>query len=82
MPVEDAIKAYAKLSKDIFSHKKRFGDGKYSAKRLEAAVKEIVKERAGDTGYGILDSRTRDEICRTYALSLNLMSVCCSRYCL
>lgn len=80
MPVGDAIEAYAELSKDIFSKKQHFWDDKYSATSLEAAVKKIVERHAGDTGPGILDSRTGDELCRTYVFYTHLVSVCCSQY--
>lgn len=65
MCIDDAIAAYVELSKDIFSKKQSFRDGKYSAKGLEAAVKKIVEEHAGDTGPGIMDPVPEDKICRT-----------------
>lgn len=72
MPIEDAIEAYAKLSEGIFSQKKYFGDGQYSATRLEAAMTEIVERHTGDTGPGILDPRTGDNLCRTYVVYVEL----------
>lgn len=66
MPVEKAIEAYVELSKDVFSEKQSFKDGKYSAAGLEAAVKKIVEQYAGDEGSVILDSHTGNELCRTY----------------
>lgn len=80
MSVDDAIRAYAKLSKKVFSEVKWVGDGKYKATRLEAAVKEIVKEYTGNAETGILEYCSTDDCCRTYVLyafisSLNLVHI-------
>lgn len=71
MSVDDTIKAYVKLSKKVFADPASgaAADGRYKASNLEEAVREIVKEYAGDAEAGIMDPRSRDNICRTYASS-------------
>lgn len=66
MSVDNAIHAYARLSKTVFSEVKRSGDGKYKATKLEAAVKEIVEQYTGDPEAEILESGNSDDFCRTY----------------
>ncbi|EIM79527.1 FabD/lysophospholipase-like protein [Stereum hirsutum FP-91666 SS1] len=67
MSVDDAIQAYAKLSKKVFSQTKNglAPDGRYKASNLEDAVKTIVKEYGDDSMAGIVDSRSGDGVCRT-----------------
>lgn len=67
MSVDDAIQAYAKLSKKVFSQTKRglAPDGRYKASNLEDAVKTILKEFGADTKAGIVDSRSGDGVCPT-----------------
>lgn len=80
MPIDDAIRAYATLSKSVFSEVKRRGDGKYKATNLEAAVKQIVEQYAGETGPGIFDPRGEGEVCRTYVLvCFYSIYLCCSQ---
>lgn len=64
MSVDDAIRAYTALAKKVFSKVKMFGDGKYKATNLEAAVREIVGKYAHDAETTMLDVRPKDDICR------------------
>lgn len=68
MSVDDAIQAYAKLSKKVFSQTKNglAPDGRYKASNLEDAVKTIIKEHGDDTKVEIVDSRSGDGVCSTY----------------
>lgn len=66
MSVDSAIRAYAKLSKSVFSKVKRNGDGKYRATKLEAAVKEIVRQYTGDAETRIMEYREGADLCRMY----------------
>ena len=65
MSVDDAIKCYENLSKKIFSDMKWVGDGKYKATRLQNAIKDIVKEKVGDTEAPLFDDGTRGRVCKT-----------------
>lgn len=49
MSVEGAINAYLTMASRAFSETKTFGDGKFKATNLENAIREIVKERTGDS---------------------------------
>lgn len=68
MSVEDALHKYAELSKEVFSESKRFGDGKFKASKLEAAMKTVIAaQRAASDN---VDARMRDDescgpLCRT-----------------
>jgi uncharacterized protein (UPF0335 family) len=47
MSVEDAIKAYGQLTKEVFSDVKSPGsDGRFKASKLEKAIKEIVRAKS------------------------------------
>lgn len=67
MSMDDAIQAYAKLSKKVFSQTKNglAPDGRYKASNLEDAVKTILQEYGADTKTGIVDSRSGDGVCPT-----------------
>jgi hypothetical protein len=66
MSVEDAIKAYGELSKEVFSHVKPPGSaGRFKASKLEKAIKQIVRAKSASQNpeEGLED--TRDNACRT-----------------
>ncbi|KAJ7827150.1 hypothetical protein B0H14DRAFT_3144712 [Mycena olivaceomarginata] len=68
MSVEDAIKAYGELSKEVFSHVKPPGSaGRFKASKLEKVIKQIVRAKSAsqDPEEGLED--TRDNACRTFA---------------
>jgi len=65
MDIDTAIKHYDALAKHVFSHPKRWkGEGKFKAKRLEEAMKAVIKEATGDSEALLLE---HDEAkrCRT-----------------
>jgi len=65
MDVFTAIKHYDTMVKDVFSHpKKRPGDGKFKATKLEAAIKSIVKDVTGNSESPLLE-RNESTGCRT-----------------
>lgn len=64
MDVNTAIGCYDKLAKRVFSHPKRFGEGKFKAKKLEAAIRSVVKEVTEDSESALLED-DEAEICRT-----------------
>ncbi|KAJ7840815.1 FabD lysophospholipase-like protein [Mycena olivaceomarginata] len=67
MSVEDAIKAYGELSKEVFSHVKPPGSaGRFKASKLEKVIKQIVRAKSAsqDPEEGLED--TCDNACRTF----------------
>jgi hypothetical protein len=63
MDVEEAIEHYDDLVKQVFSDMKRWGDGKFKAKKLEEAIQKVVKTVTGDPESPLLDDQAR--VCRT-----------------
>jgi len=65
MDIDTAIKHYDTMVKEVFSHpKRRPGDGKFKAKKLEAAIKFIVRDVTGDSESPLLE-RNQSTGCRT-----------------
>ncbi|KAJ7348032.1 FabD/lysophospholipase-like protein [Mycena albidolilacea] len=67
MSVEDAVKAYGQLVKEVFSDVKPPGsDRRFKASKLERAIKEIVRARSAsqDPEEGLED--TRENACGTF----------------
>ena len=65
MDVDAAIRHYIELTKHVFSDPKRWGgNSKFKARKLEEAIKCVVKEITGDSESALLEG---DEagICRT-----------------
>ena len=76
MSVVEAIRWYGTLAGRVFSSTKLIGgDGKFRASKLEAVIKEIVKEKLGHPDALMLDPRLEGEVCKTYALPDRLS--CC-----
>ena len=49
MSIDEAINAYATLTRDVFSKKKKlFQEGTFKASRLEDAIVSIVRERLNE----------------------------------
>ena len=74
MSVDDAIKAYARLAKDVFSEQKWFfKDGKFKASRLEGAISTVIQEALE---IGEVESRSvrmlDEEAAKWYDLLLRL----------
>ncbi|KAJ7770434.1 acyl transferase/acyl hydrolase/lysophospholipase [Mycena metata] len=72
MSVEDAMKAYGELSKEVFSDVKSKGhDGRFKASKLEKAIKRIVGRHSAsqDPEDGIKD--TRENVCKTFVCTMN-----------
>jgi hypothetical protein len=68
LSTEDAIKAYGRLSKQVFSTKKKKGDGTFKAKELEGAVKSIIKSSSSTASPGEHMMDRADIVCKTYVL--------------
>ena len=65
MDVDTAIKHYDTMVKNVLSHpKRRLGDGKFKATKLEAAIKSVVKDVTGDSESPLLE-RNEPTGCRT-----------------
>jgi hypothetical protein len=64
MDVDTAIKHYDGLAKSVFSDPKRWGEGKFKARKLEEAIKSVVMDITGDSESPLLEG---DEagVCRT-----------------
>lgn len=63
MSIDEAISAYEALTQTVFAHpKSTTGEGKFSAKKLEDAVKSVIKSKLGDTDAKLLDP----DVCKTY----------------
>ncbi|KAJ7770415.1 acyl transferase/acyl hydrolase/lysophospholipase [Mycena metata] len=72
MSVEDAVKAYGELSKEVFSDVKSKGhDGRFKASKLEKAIKQIVGGHSAsqDPDEGIKD--TRENACKIFVCTMN-----------
>ena len=65
MDVNAAIKYYNDIAKHVFSDLKLLGgDGKFKARKLEEAIKSVVRNITGDSESPLLeDDETR--VCRT-----------------
>jgi len=63
MDVGTAIKHYDHLAEQVFSDKKRWGDGKFKATKLEEVIKSVVETETGDPESPLLDDQAR--VCRT-----------------
>ncbi|KAJ7840799.1 acyl transferase/acyl hydrolase/lysophospholipase [Mycena olivaceomarginata] len=76
MSVEDAIKAYGELSKEVFSHVKPPGSaGRFKASKLEKVIKRIAREKSAsqDPEEGLED--TRDKACRTFVCATTAANI-------
>ncbi|XP_006461642.1 hypothetical protein AGABI2DRAFT_151295 [Agaricus bisporus var. bisporus H97] len=70
MDVDTAIKNYDDLSKQVFSAMKLWGDGKFRATTLEAAMKSVVKTVTGDSESPLLEG-DQAGVCRTFVCAKN-----------
>ena len=66
LDVETAIKHYDYLAKEVFgaSNKKRWGDGKLKATKLEEAIKSVVESVTRDSESPLLEG-DQTRVCRT-----------------
>ncbi|EKM81516.1 hypothetical protein AGABI1DRAFT_83008 [Agaricus bisporus var. burnettii JB137-S8] len=70
MDVDTAIKNYDDLAKQVFSAMKLWGDGKFKATTLEAAMKSVVKTVTGDSESPLLEG-DQAGVCRTFVCAKN-----------
>ncbi|KDR67979.1 hypothetical protein GALMADRAFT_257519 [Galerina marginata CBS 339.88] len=70
MDVDTAIKHYDDLAKQVFSGIKRWGDGKFSATKLEGAIKSVVRTVTGDSESLLLEDDNAG-VCRTFVCAKN-----------
>ncbi|KAJ7869067.1 FabD/lysophospholipase-like protein [Mycena leptocephala] len=72
MSVEDAKKAYGKLSKEVFSDMKSPGsDGRFKASKLEKAIKQIVGAHSASQDPEERMKDTRENACKIFVCTLN-----------
>ncbi|KAJ7347979.1 FabD/lysophospholipase-like protein [Mycena albidolilacea] len=72
MSVEDAIKAYGELSKDVFSDVKPPGsDGRFKASKLEKAIKQIVRAKSASQNPEEKLEDTQNNACKTFVCAMN-----------
>ena len=64
MDVDTAINHYDDLAKQVFSDTKRYGDGKFKAKKLEEVIQYVVETVTGDPESPLLE-RNQAGVCRT-----------------
>jgi hypothetical protein len=64
MDVDTAINHYDDLAKRVFSDMKRYGDGKFKAKKLEEVIKSVVETVTRDPESPLLES-DQAGVCRT-----------------
>jgi hypothetical protein len=65
MSVEDAVKAYGQLAKEVFSDVKPLGsDGRFKASKLEKAIKEIVRAKSALQDPEEMLEDTRNSACK------------------
>ncbi|KAJ7487349.1 FabD lysophospholipase-like protein [Mycena galericulata] len=72
MSVQDTVKAYGELSKEVFSDVKTPGsNGRFKAKKLEKAIKQIVGVHSAsqDQEEGMED--TRENACKTFICAMS-----------
>jgi len=67
MDVDEAIRHYNELTKNVFSDPKLWtGDGRFKAGKLEEAIKSLVKEITGDSESPLLEGEGDEAgMCRT-----------------
>ena len=64
MDVDEAIKCYDDLAKQVFSDMKRWGDGKFKATKLEEVIQKVVETVTGDPESPLLEV-DQVRVCRT-----------------
>jgi hypothetical protein len=64
MDVDTAINHYDDLAKQVFSDMKRYGDGKFKAKKLKEVIKSVVETVTSDPESPLLE-RDQAGVCRT-----------------
>ncbi|KAJ7819757.1 hypothetical protein B0H14DRAFT_2600393 [Mycena olivaceomarginata] len=76
MSVEDAVKAYGQLAKEVFSDVKPLGsDGRFKASKLEKAIKEIVRAKSAlqDPEERLED--TQNNACKTFVCTTTAVNM-------
>ena len=75
MSVDEAIEYYRAISREVFAHPNvRFGGGgpRFSASRLEKAIRRVVKERTGNEDELLINTQSEGQECKTYVLGVSL----------
>lgn len=75
MSTDECIKEYVELSETIFKDRRKPPhEEMFDAKRLEKAIKKVVKRRLGEDHEDapLLDPLGKDDCCKTYALVATL----------
>ncbi|KAG8792095.1 hypothetical protein FRC12_007206 [Ceratobasidium sp. 428] len=74
MDVDQAIAAYSKLIKVVFSDKKMIsmsGSGTFKASRLEKELKKIVKDRTGDENTRMVNPQQDEADCKIMMFTMS-----------
>ena len=64
MDIDQVIECYNSLVEQVFSKRKRWGDGKFKATTLEAVIKPVVQCALGDSESPLFEGDV-DGACRT-----------------
>ncbi|KAJ7886246.1 FabD/lysophospholipase-like protein [Mycena olivaceomarginata] len=76
MSVEDAVKAYGQLAKEVFSDVKPLGsDGRFKASKLEKAIKEIVRAKSALQDLEERLEDTRNNACKTFVCTTTAVNM-------
>ncbi|CAE6436387.1 unnamed protein product [Rhizoctonia solani] len=71
MPLDKAILSFEQLMKDVFSEKKRVGDGAFKLTNLGDAILKIVEEATGNPNERMLDSASDETACKTMVFAMS-----------
>ncbi|KAJ7854588.1 FabD lysophospholipase-like protein [Mycena olivaceomarginata] len=76
MSVEDAVKAYGQLAKEVFSDVKSPGSaGRFKASKLEKAIKEMVRARSASQDPEEKLEDIRDNACKMFVCAMNAVNI-------
>jgi hypothetical protein len=68
LPLDQAIKYFGKLTKDVFSNRKYLstsGSSTFKSNRMQQALKEIIREAVGDENEKMMDHGPNAGKCKT-----------------
>ncbi|CAE7123276.1 unnamed protein product, partial [Rhizoctonia solani] len=69
MPIDKAVREYAKFVKNVFKDRKRIGSTMYKGTKLQEALKLMVRETTGNEAEMMNNGRTSDG-CKTVVLAM------------
>jgi hypothetical protein len=82
MSVDEAIEHYGIISREVFSHPNLMpigGGSKFSAARLEKAIKKVVREKTGKADELLINTQSEGQsegrVCKTYVQGVPFSSL-------